>query len=202
MELTMRQRQAVTRRLAQDYQKAGKKRKGQLLDHLVYLTGYRRSYAARVLRQALQPRPRRPGKRRKSAIYDHEVLRALGQIWVICDGICGKRLAPFLPEIIPVLERFGELSLTAQVRQKLLQISAATIDRLLAPVRKRYRLRPRATTKPGTLLKHQIPIRTFSDWDEARPGFVEVDLVSHDGGTPGPDVRRDPEPDRCRQWLD
>jgi len=69
-------------------------------------------------------------------------------------------------------------------------------------VRKRYRLRPRATTKPGTLLKHQIPIRTFSDWDEARPGFVEVDLVSHDGGTPGPDVRRDPEPDRRLQWLD
>ncbi|MCL6534376.1 MAG: DDE-type integrase/transposase/recombinase [Armatimonadetes bacterium] len=188
MELTMRQRQAVTRHLAQEYQKAGKKRKGQLLDALIQLTGYRRSYAARVLRQALQPCPRRPSKRRKSAIYDHQVLRALGRVWAICDGICGKRLAPFLPEIIPVLERFGELSLTGEVRQKLMTISAATIDRLLAPVRKRYQLRPRTTAKPGTLLKHQIPIRTFSDWDEARPGFVEVDLVSHDGGTPGPDV--------------
>jgi len=188
MELTMRQRQAVTRRLAQEYQKAHKKRKGQILDTLVQLTGYQRSYAARVLRQALHPRPPRPGKRRRSVIYDREVFRALAQIWVICDGICGKRLAPYLPEIIPVLERCGELSLTSEVRQKLLQISAATIDRLLAPVRQRYQLRPRTTTKPGTLLKHQIPIRTFSDWDEARPGFVEVDLVSHDGGIPGPDV--------------
>lgn len=188
MELTMRQKQAVTRRLAQEYQKASKKRKGQLLDALVQLTGYQRCYAARVLRQRSRPLPPRPRTRNRPPKYDREVFRALGQIWVICDGICGKRLAPYLPEILPVLERCGELTLTAEIRQKLLQISAATIDRLLAPVRKRYQLRPRATTKPGTLLKHQIPIRTFSDWDEARPGFVEVDLVSHDGGIPGPEV--------------
>jgi len=186
MELTMRQRQAVTRRLAQEYQRSSKKRKGQLLDTLVQLTGYQRSYAARVLRQRSQPS--RPRTRHKPPTYDGEVFRALGQIWVICACLCGKRLTPYLPEIIPVLERCGELSLTAEVRQQLMTISAATIDRLLAPVRKRYQLRPRTTTKPGTLLKHQIPIRTFSQWDEARPGFVEVDLVSHDGGIPGPDV--------------
>lgn len=188
MELTMRQKQAVTRRLAQEYQRASKERKGQLLDTLVQLTSYSRSYAARALRQRCRPLP--PRTRHKPRTYDREVLRALGQIWVwvTCDGLCGKRLAPYLPEILPVLERCGELKITAQVRQKLLTISAATIDRLLAPVKRRYQLRPRAATNPGTWLKHQIPIRTFSDWDEARPGFVEVDLVSHDGGTPGPDV--------------
>jgi len=101
---------------------------------------------------------------------------------VICDGICGKRLAPYLEEIVPVLERWGELVLDEETRRKLIVISPATIDRMLAPARKRYQLRARSQTKPGTLLKHQIPVRTFSDWDELRPGFVEIDLVSHEGG--------------------
>lgn len=203
MELTMRQKQAVTRRLAQEYQKARKKRKGQLLDTVVHLTGYQRSYAARLLRQRSQPLPPRPRSRHKPPRYDREVFRALGQIWVICDGICGKRLAPYLPEIIPVLERCGELTRSAAVRQKLLQISAATIDRLLAPLRQRYQLRARSTTKPGTLLKHQIPIRTFSEWTEGRPGFAEVDLVSHDGGRPGPDVIQTLDlTDVCSGWTE
>jgi hypothetical protein len=101
---------------------------------------------------------------------------------VICDGICGKRLAPYLQEIVPVLERFGELTLTQETKQKLMEMSPATIDRILAPARKRYRLKARSQTKPGTLLKHQIPIRTFADWEDTRPGFVEIDLVSHEGG--------------------
>lgn len=98
------------------------------------------------------------------------------------DGICGKRLAAVLPEMVAVLERYGELVLTAEVRRKLCTISAATIDRLLATERRRLEVRGRSGTKPGTLLKHQIPIRTFAEWDQTRPGFVEIDLVGHDGG--------------------
>ena len=76
----------------------------------------------------------------------------------------------------------GELHLTASSKEKLLRISAATVDRLLQPERRKQQLRGRSQTKPGTLLKHQIPIRTFAEWDEQQPGFVEMDLVAHDGG--------------------
>jgi hypothetical protein len=199
----MTEKQAVTRQLALEYQRATKKRKGEILDSLVRLTEYNRSYAARVLRQrahevvlgtgrvggvkvtvvADQRSPRKK-KRRRPRVYGKEVLAPLQRVWVICDGICGKRLAPYLRKIVPKLERLGELVLDDEVRRKLIGISPATVDRLLAPVRKRYQLRARSHTKPGTLLKHQIPIRTFSDWDEARPGFVEIDLVSHEGGDP------------------
>jgi hypothetical protein len=98
------------------------------------------------------------------------------------DYICGKRLQPMLPELLPVLERFNEFSCDRETRAKLLRISAASIDRLLKPERRKYELRGRAGTKPGTLLKKQIPIRTFAEWDEQCPGFVEIDLVAHDGG--------------------
>jgi hypothetical protein len=87
-----------------------------------------------------------------------------------------------MAELLTVLERHNELHCEQQTRAKLLRISAATIDRLLKPERRKYELRGRSRTKPGTLLKHQIPIRTFSEWDEQQPGFVEVDLVGHDGG--------------------
>lgn len=85
------------------------------------------------------------------------------------------------------LEQAGELKLDAKTHVKLLGISAATIDRRLGPIRKRMALKRRGGTKPGTLLKHQIPIRTFSQWDEGKPGFVEADLVGHDGGEPSGD---------------
>ena len=98
------------------------------------------------------------------------------------DCICGKRLAAVLPELIAVLERHGELQLAPATRQKLCAISAASIDRLLAAERRRLNVRGRCGTKPGTLLKHQIPVRTFAEWDQTQPGFVEIDLVGHDGG--------------------
>jgi hypothetical protein len=91
-------------------------------------------------------------------------------------------LAPVLPEMVTVLERYGELQVDSAIRQKLCAISAASIDRLLAAQRRRLNVRGRSGTKPGTLLKHQIPIRTFAEWDDARPGFAEIDLVSHEGG--------------------
>jgi len=127
-------------------------------------------------------RDKRKIKRKKEKIYDEGVLVSLKEIWKIGDYICSKRLAPYLKEIIPVLEKWREIKLSSKVREKLLKISAAIIDRLLTDTRKRFRIKGRPTTRPGSLLKKSIPIRTFADWDEAKPGFFEVDLVSHHGG--------------------
>jgi len=179
----MEQRRAVTKHMAVRYNKATKGGKGRILDELTALTGWTRRHARRALRLALHPSPqvRRPERPR---VYGKEVLEPLTFIWATLNGPAGKRLAPFMAEIVTSLEREGELRVEPQVRAKLLSISAATIDRLLAPERKRLKVKGRSGTKPGTLLKRQIPIRTFAEWDEARPGFCEVDLVAHDGGDP------------------
>ncbi len=112
------------------------------------------------------------------------MLEPLRVIWATLNGPAGKRLAPFMPQIVEALERCGEIRIEPEVRDKLLRVSAATIDRILAPERARLQVRGRSGTKPGSLLKRQIPIRTFAEWDDARPGFCEVDLVAHDGGNP------------------
>ena len=131
------------------------------------------------VRGDLGKKRRRPGRRPD---YDEEVVKALLKVWRIMDYICGKRLAPVLSEMVELLDRRGELKCKAETRKKLGRMSAATIDRLLRPERRKYQLKGRAHTRPGTLLKHQIPLRTFSEWDEQRPGFLEIDLVGHDGG--------------------
>jgi len=105
-------------------------------------------------------------------------------VWATLGGPAGKRLAPFMTEAVEALERHGELELHPHVRIKLLRVSASTIDRMLAPERARLNVHGRSGTKPGSMLKRQIPIRTFAEWDEARPGFCETDLVAHDGGDP------------------
>ena len=185
MGLTMTERKAVVRQMAARYRRATKKDKGRLLDELVALTGYSRWYAVGLLGGPVTKAdvaPKRRVARVRERLYDAPVLDALRRIWAIMDCICGKRLAAVLPETIAALERAGELRLDANTRRKLQTISAASIDRLLRPERQRLSLRGRSLTKPGTLLKHQIPVRTFAEWDHATPGFVEIDLVGHDGG--------------------
>ena len=124
---------------------------------------------------------KRKGRKRKR-VYDNEVYKPLKAIWVIMNYICGRRLVAVLPEIVPKLEHEGEIKLDGEVREKLLRVSVSTVDRLLAKDRKKIALKCRSRTKPGSVLKGQIPIRTFSEWDEGRPGFMEIDLVGHDGG--------------------
>ena len=193
MRLTMKQRQAVTAVTVQRYRKASKKVKQQMLDEFCETTGYSRGYARFVLRKHGQPiwrngkrvvvgEVRKPQPRLKPRYYDEQVVQELSKLWRLLDYICGKRLVAILPELIAKLEQFGELRLPASTKEKLLQISAASIDRLLQPERRKHQLRQRSHTKPGTLLKHQIPIRTFAEWNEQQPGFVEIDLVAHDGG--------------------
>ncbi len=181
MGLSMAHRKAVTKEMLKRYAKGSKAEKGRILDELCALTGWTRRHARRALAGAAQgriDRPRRPRER----VYGPEVLPALRRIWAVLDGPAGKRLAPFMAEIVQALERCGELEVTQEVRSKLLAISSATIDRMLAPDRARLKVKGRSGTKPGSMLKRQIPIRTFAEWNEDRPGFCEVDLVGHDGG--------------------
>jgi hypothetical protein len=177
----MAERKAVTKQLSVRYAKAGKAGKGRMLTELCELTGWSRDHARRALRRVHAPPPTRPRKPR-TPVYGEETIEALRKVWSVFGFLCGKRLAPFMAEAIEVLERCGEITLTRAVRRQLRAMSASTIDRRLRADRKRFEIKGRKGTKPGTLLKAQIPIRTFADWDEARPGFFEADLVSHDGG--------------------
>lgn len=193
MRTTMNERKTLTKLFAERYQRATKKEKGELLDEYLEMTGYDRCYGAWLLRShgkrvVLDPRRVAEGdvsksvKRESEPFYDQAVKVALIKVWMILDCICGKRLAPILKEVVLKLEACGELRLKASVREKLISISAATIDRLLASEREQMGGRKVGHTKPGTLLKHQIPVRTFADWNEQEPGFVEIDLVGHEGG--------------------
>lgn len=161
------------------YLKASKEGKAQILDEFIATTGYHRKYAIRVLRHGPKPKGFKKAGRRK--IYQGEVVNALEQIWEIYGRICSKRLHPFLPEGVQVLERCHELSLSPEIKQLLLSMSRATIDRCLKKARFTHPQHGLSTTKPGSLLKKTIPIRTFTPWEDEHPGFLEIDLVAHCG---------------------
>jgi len=162
------------------YLKGDRATKRRILDELVANTGYHRKYAIQLLRHPPKVRSR-PVHRHRPSKYSGDVAAALEQIWRAANCICGKRLVAVLPQYVCALEKYGELRLDAAVRQLLLQVSPATADRLLGRVRRAERPHGLSTTKPGALLKKMIPVRTFAQWDDARPGFVEVDLVAHCG---------------------
>ncbi len=181
MGLSMAERRAITKAVAKRYAAATKTEKGKILDELSATTGWTRRHTRRALsnghQPAATPQPR-------PVVYDEAVIDSLRRVWIVMGGPCGKRLAPFMDEIVSALERHGEIKIGSEVRTLLVAISPATIDRVLAPDRKRLQVKGRTGTKPGSILKAQIPIRTFAEWDETGPGFFEIDLVSHDGGNP------------------
>ncbi|MDP9379734.1 MAG: transposase [Chloroflexota bacterium] len=114
-------------------------------------------------------------------MYGPRVVAALKVVAEATGWICGKRLKAALPDLVPALEREGALQLSEDVKGQLLEMSAATIDRKLSEARRRARPKGISTTKPGSLLKRQIPVRVYTPWDEEHPGFVEIDLVAHCG---------------------
>ena len=181
MEAKMSQhsKRELVRRLQPRYLKAERKEKTRILDEFVAITGLHRKAAIRSLRRQGKPFREYRGRRKT---YTGSAVAALARIWRICGCICGKRLQPILADMVASLARHGELKLDEETKALLLVVSPATIDRLLRPYKTSNR-RGKSTTKPGGLLKHQIPIRTFADWDNARAGFVEIDLVAHCGDT-------------------
>jgi hypothetical protein len=178
-KMSQQGKREVVERLRHRYLQASRSEKTKILDEFVALSGLHRKSAIRALRQGYQRGAERRGRKR---VYTGAVVSALVAIWRVCGCICGKRLQPFLPEMVVVLERHDELMLDEETRRLLLQMSAATIDRKLQPYRQQQG-RGLSTTKPGTLLKQSIPVRTFAEWDDVQPGFVEIDLVAHCGET-------------------
>lgn len=166
-------------RVAPRYQTATSQQKSVILDEFVAVTGYVRKYAIRLLAHpVITPLPlTRPRER----FYGAAVQDPLVVSWMAANRICAKRLVPFLPELIPVLERHGYLALTDAVRDQLLTVSPATADRILRPYRERDAPHGMTTTRRGLLIKQQVPVRTFTGWDDVQPGFFEADLVAHCG---------------------
>jgi hypothetical protein len=164
------------------YRKAARQVKTAILNEFCSTCGYHRKHAVRLL-NAFQ-RFQKPKKRQrgKEQLYRPEVLLLpLKRIWKAAYMPCSKRLKASIPVWLPgYAKTYGPLPLP--VVNALLSISPATIDRMLKPVRAKYRLHGRETTKPGTLLKQHIPVKV-NQWDEKRPGFLEADSVSHCGAS-------------------
>ena len=178
--MSYKSRRELLFQVASRYREADRKERKTILSEFVASTGYARKYAIRLLnnppeQRSLSVRRARPRK------YGPEVEEALAVAWAAANFVCGKRLVPFLPTLVPALEQHGHLSMSADVRDQLLSVSAATVDRLLSKHRRNASARGISTTKAGKLLKKQVPVRTFADWDEGEPGFVEADLVAHCG---------------------
>jgi hypothetical protein len=162
------------------YAKACRDEKGWILDDFCRVCGCHRKYAIRLLNRPPDRPRKRSGPRPR---YGADLLKPLTHIWLASDQLCSKRLKAALPHWLPHYERHWE-PLQAAARQKLLAISPATIDRLLRPIRGRYRRKRLSGTRPGTLLRNQIPLRTdFTDVD--RPGQIEADTVAHSGNSMG-----------------
>ena len=179
----MATRKAITRALAVQYRDGSKALKGEILDTVCGLTGYHRDYARRALRAALQPQPVR-ARAARAPKYAPRVVAGLEKCWAVLNAPAGKRLAPMLGELVPLLRRHRELDLDDTAAELLAGMSAATIDRKLARARSKMLPRGRSHTKPGSMLKSKIAMRTWADHDQDTPGFVEVDLVAHEGGNP------------------
>ena len=197
--LGMESRYKMGKIMAEKYKRAGKKERGEILGRYTEVTGYNRRYAGWLLRNwgkkvVIQYKGARivligdrkkdqKGIRKRPIYYDKKVLEVLKRIWLILDCPCGKRLAPYLKEVVSVLEREEEIVLDEELKEKLFRISASSIDRILKGERKNWEIKKgKGYTKPGGLVKNQIPIRTFAEWNEKVPGFVEMELVDHSGG--------------------
>lgn len=168
---------ALFRIFSKEYKKASKKQRGLILTEVVSLTSYHRKHAGRLLNN---PPSRKKFKRYRPSKY-MIILPLLKKLWTASNFSCGTILVPAIPEILESLLRFKEIRASKKDEKLLLKISSATVDRLLKADRKRLEIKGRSGTKPGTLLKHQIPVRIFTPWNEEIPGFLEIDLVAHCG---------------------
>src|ERR1700733_5708336 len=176
--LTRTARQELVQAVRARYSPGSRETKSRILEEFVSVSGYHRKSAIQILNGAACPEEDQRGHRRPR-IYDEAARQALIVLWEASDRVCGKRLKALFPILVPALERNGHLVLDAVIRPKLLNMSAATIDRLLREIRTVASSRRRR--KLPTTLRRSVPIRTFADWNDPVPGFMEIDLVSHSG---------------------
>lgn len=172
-------RDELLKAVALRYRSSTRAEKGRILTEFAEISGYHRKHAERLLRSddvVVRSRPR-PERR----VYDDAVRVALVVLWEAADRICGKRLKPLIPLLIPAMERNGHLALDETVRTRLLEISAASIDRVLAPVRMASSGSRRRRNGHSSAVRRSVPMRTYADWNDPAPGFMEADLVAHSG---------------------
>ena len=168
----------IIKHYRKQYKHAIKSEKSRIIDIIIESTGYSRKHIIHALNEDVDV----PTQITRDRVSRYEpIIEPLEKIWAVSNFLCGKRLEPFIPELLSSLKRHQEIVLTQEEEALLLSIRSATIDRLLSPARKDLVPKGRSTTKPGTLLKHKIAIRTFADWNEDEPGFLEIDLVAHCG---------------------
>jgi hypothetical protein len=164
------------------YQRSGRRERGRILDEFTALTGFHRKHAMRLLRSSAKSD--RNAGRPERRIYGEAVRETLIVLWETSDRLCGKRLRPLVPILIESMERAGHLQLALEVRAGLLAVSAATIDRALAGMKGEAGRKKHRRSASSAAMRRSIPVRTFSDWDDPPPGFMEADLVSHSGPVP------------------
>jgi hypothetical protein len=191
MELTLATRRQVTAAQLGKWPKATKAEKSAILDAVCEVTGWHRDHARKAIRRALSEQPpsggagsRRHGRRDPVCVYGPEAVELLTRCWAVLDGPTGKRLHRALPQVLTNLERHGHLAgVVPGVIEQVLAMSPATIDRRLAAARTGLVARkPISHTRPGSMLKSSIPMKTWREWNDAEPGFVQIDLVGHEGG--------------------
>ena len=172
-------RQELLATIRDRYRASSKKDKSRILDEFIAVTGHHRKHGIRLLGK-LDDDEGTTHSLRGRRIYDEAVRAAVIVIWEAADRICGKRLKAALPHLVESMERHGHLDLDPEVRSRLLGASAATLDRLLKPIRPTAGSRRRRRRKQS--MGKRIPVRTYNDWDRPPPGFLEIGLVAHCGG--------------------
>ena len=174
-------RREVVSAVAERYQSAKRTEKGRILDELCATTGWHRKHAVRALRPN-QTVDEAGASRERRRSYGATIKDALTALWEASDRVCGKRLKVMIPPLLPALERSGRLKLDELDRDRVLAVSAATIDRMLGDVKTSASGGKRRRAGFYTAIRREVPIRTFNDWNRPPPGFCEVDMVAH-GGT-------------------
>lgn len=184
MELELAQRKAILASQVAKWPKATKQEKGEILDAICQVTGWHRDHARKMIRRHLTgdtPGPRRP--RDPVFTYNQDAVDLLVRCWAILDGPTGKRLKPALPQLLDSMRQHNQLDASDEVVTAVLNMSAATIDRRLKPHRTGLvATKGISHTRPGSILKASITMKTWAEWDHTEPGFVQIDLVGHEGG--------------------
>jgi hypothetical protein len=177
--LSMATRRELKGAIRQRYQGSSDRReRRRIVAEFVRVTGYHRKHALRVLNHSSAPAK----PRQRERLYDEAVHQALAGLWEAADRICGKRLRVLIPVLIEAMERHGHLQLDPVVRSRLLDVSAATIDRLLCTEREATGRVRRRRWGAGSAVRQSVPVRTFAEWGDPPPGYFECDMVEHCGG--------------------